>query len=158
MMKDKRPPLLVVEDSDEDFAVLDRIMKQHCDVSVMLTRCTDGDDALDYLYRQGPYAEMDVFTPGLIVLDLNLPGTDGREVLAQIKSDDRLKTIPVVVFTTSSSPSDIEICYRAGVNSYMLKRMNLEQLKVSVQLFFDYWFKAALLPSRAASSSAHFTV
>ena len=149
MLKNQYPPLLVVEDSDEDFAVLGRIMQKACDVQVPLTRCIDGDDALDYLYQQGTYAEKEMALPGLIILDLNLPGTDGREVLAQIKGDERLKTIPVVVFTTSSSPSDIEICYRTGVNSYMLKQMNLEQLKASIKLFFDYWFKVAMLPSTA---------
>ena len=149
MLKEKYPPLLVVEDSDEDYAVLGRIMKKACDIQISLTRCIDGDDALDYLHRQGDYAEKGLPLPGLIILDLNLPGTDGREVLAQIKSDERLKTIPVVVFTTSSSPSDIEICYRTGVNSYMLKQMNLEQLRTSIKLFFDYWFKVAMLPTTA---------
>lgn len=149
MTGDNYPTLLVVEDSDEDFAALGRIMKRNCDIHIPLARCIDGDDALDYLYQQGAYANRNISTPSLIVLDLNLPGTDGREVLAQVKNDEQLKTIPVVVFTTSSSPVDIEVCYRSGVNSYMLKQMDIEQLKVSIKLFFDYWFKAAMLPSAA---------
>lgn len=151
MTEEKYPPLLVVEDSDEDFAVLERIIEKDCDINIPLTRCIDGDDAIDYLYQEGDYANANTPMPGLIVLDLNLPGTDGREVLLQVKSDEKLKTIPVVVFTTSSSPVDIEVCYKSGVNSYMLKQMSIEQLKVSVQLFFDYWFKVVMLPSQRAS-------
>lgn len=148
MIGDHYPTLLVVEDSDEDFAILGRIMQRNCDIQIPLARCVDGDDALDYLYQQGAYASSNHSTPSLIVLDLNLPGTDGREVLAQVKSDEHLKAIPVVVFTTSSSPVDIEVCYRSGVNSYMLKQMDIEKLKISIKLFFDYWFKAAMLPSQ----------
>ncbi|MEM7768962.1 MAG: response regulator [Cyanobacteria bacterium P01_A01_bin.37] len=141
------PTLLVVEDSDEDFEALGRILTKTCDINVPLFRCIDGDDALDFLHQTGEYVNHDLDLPGLIILDLNLPGTDGREVLTQIKQDDRLKTIPVIIFTTSSNPKDIEVCYQAGANSYMLKPMNLEQLKTSIRLFIDYWFKAVILPS-----------
>lgn len=142
------PTLLVVEDSDEDFEALGRIMQRTCDIEVPLTRCIDGDDALDFLTRTGDYANWEASElPGLILLDLNLPGTDGREVLAQIKQDDRLKEIPIVVLTTSSNPKDIHTCYQSGVNSYLIKPTNIEQFKASVRLFVDYWFKVVLLPS-----------
>ena len=141
------PTILVVEDSDEDFAAFKRIMQKTCKLDVPLIRCLDGDDALDFLYRMGAYASHESSKlPGLIVLDLNLPGTDGLEVLMQIKQDECLKTIPVVVFTTSSNPKDIQVCYRFGVNSYLLKPTDIEQLKTSLRLFFDYWFKVAVLP------------
>ncbi|MEO0457319.1 MAG: response regulator [Cyanobacteria bacterium P01_A01_bin.114] len=138
--------ILVVEDSDEDFEALGRVLNKTYGVDVPLCRCIDGDDALDFLFQTGEYADLKSEPPGLILLDLNLPGTDGREVLLEIKQDDRLKIIPVVVFTTSSNPKDIEACYRAGANSYMLKPMHLDQLKTSVRLFVDYWFKATVLP------------
>lgn len=141
------PTLLVIEDSDEDFEALSRIMRKTCQFEVPTTRCTDGDDALDFLYRQGFYADRSPEeSPSLILLDLNLPGTDGREVLSHIKQDERLKTIPVVVMTTSSNPKDIEECYRSGVNSYMLKPTNIDQLRMSVKLFIDYWYTVAVLP------------
>lgn len=144
------PTLLIVEDSDEDFEALNRIMRKTCQFEVPTTRCTDGDDALDFLYREGPYANRSATeSPSLILLDLNLPGTDGREVLSQIKQDEQLKTIPVVVMTTSSNPRDIEECYRSGVNSYMLKPTNIEQLKSSIRLFIDYWYKVAVLPEKS---------
>ncbi|MEO0397686.1 MAG: response regulator [Cyanobacteria bacterium P01_A01_bin.137] len=141
------PTLLVVEDSDEDFEALSRIMNKSCDIDIPITRCYDGDDALDFLYREGDYAgRKPAVPPGAVLLDLNLPGTDGREILAQIKQDEKLKTIPVVVMTTSSNPKDIDECYRAGANSYILKPTNIEQLKVSIQLFVKYWFTVSVPP------------
>lgn len=148
MVEKPYPPLLVVEDSDEDFEALGRVMRKTCDIQVPLTRCVDGDDALDFLYQRGPYAAQEATTlPGLVLLDLNLPGTDGREVLTEIKQNARLKQIPIVVLTTSSNPKDIQACYQYGVNSYMLKPTDIEQLKTSVRLFVDYWFKVAVLPT-----------
>jgi CheY-like chemotaxis protein len=82
----------------------------------------------------------------LIVLDLNLPGTDGREVLAELKQDKNLKTIPVVIFTTSSNPKDVEGCYQYGVNGYLIKPMDTQRLRQLVQIFLDYWFEAVTLP------------
>ncbi len=84
--------------------------------------------------------------PSLILLDLNLPGTDGREVLEEIKQDEKLKIIPVIVFTTSSNPKDIESCYRFGVNSYVLKPINIDKSKEVMQSIVDYWFNIAVLP------------
>ena len=80
-------------------------------------------------------------------MDLNLPGTDGREVLIALKQSQTLKTIPVVVLSTSSNPKDIAACYQSGVNSYMLKPMNIDALKDSVQILLDYWFKITVLPA-----------
>ncbi len=142
------PTLLVVEDSDEDFATLGRIITKDCNVDVPIVRCTDGDDALDFLHRTGSYNGDQTKPPSIILLDLNLPGTDGREVLAEIKQDDELKKIPVVIFTTSSNPKDIDVCYRYGANSYILKPTGIEQLKTSVKQFIDYWFEATVLPDQ----------
>lgn len=86
--------------------------------------------------------------PGLIVLDLNLRGTDGREVLRRIKQDAGMKTIPVVVFTTSNNPKDIEDCYQYGVNSYIVKPINFAQLKRDIQTLVDYWFEVTTLLER----------
>ena len=124
------PTLLVVEDSDEDFEALSRIMERSCDIDIPIVRCCDGDDALDFLYGEGAYTDRKpAAPPGAVLLDLNLPGTDGRDILTQIKQDEKLKTIPVVVMTTSSNPKDVDECYRAGANSYILKPTNIEQLK-----------------------------
>ena len=148
MTERRYPSLLVVEDSDEDFEAFGRIIRKTCNIAMPLTRCTDGDEALDFLHQTGQYTDLSATDlPGLILLDLNLPGTDGREVLMEIKQDEQLKEIPVVVLTTSSSPKDVHTCYQFGVNSYMVKPTNIEQLKTSVQLLVDYWFKVAVLPT-----------
>ena len=152
MVDDHSPPpsLLVIEDSDEDFEALRRILQRHCAIDIELQRCIDGDDALDFLYRTGRYKEhSSIKLPNVILLDLNLPGTDGREFLYEIKQDETLKLIPVVVLTSSSSPRDIQTCYRYGVNSYLLKPMDTERFKASINSFATYWFTTVLLPNQA---------
>jgi CheY-like chemotaxis protein len=141
------PSLLVVEDSDEDFEALNRIIDQVCVLPLTIHRCIDGDDALDFLNQEGNYnGDRDYPQPGLIILDLNLPGTDGREVLAIIKQSAMLKTIPVVVLSTSSNPKDVAACYQAGANSYVLKPLKIDELRNSVAVMLNYWFKVTVLP------------
>ncbi|WP_219904195.1 response regulator [Stenomitos frigidus] len=140
------PSLLVVEDSNEDFEALQRFLRRS-PIAITIQHCMTGDQALAFLYRTGRYSDHESAPrPGLIVLDLNLPGTDGREVLRRIKQDDSLKTIPVVVFTTSNNPKDVEDCYQYGVNSYIVKPINFAQLKRDIQILIDYWFEVATLP------------
>jgi CheY-like chemotaxis protein len=142
-------PLLVIEDSDEDFEALKRMMS-HSSFAIPVHRCSDGDEALDFLFGEGAYRDLtEVTRPSMILLDLNLPGTNGREVLEQIKQDSSLRTIPVVVFTTSSSPSDIEACYQKGANSYILKPMEIGRLKKEVKTLIDYWFEMVVLCEEA---------
>lgn len=146
-LRDYEHSLLVVEDSDEDFAVLTRILKK-LSFSSPIHRCCDGDEALDYLYHQGIYRNNGSYSlPSLILLDLNLPGTDGKDVLEEIKQHEHFKSIPVVIFTTSSNPQDIKICYQRGANTYILKPMNLTEMRIKVEQFLDYWFKVSILPS-----------
>ncbi|NWJ47630.1 MAG: IS701 family transposase [Chloroflexi bacterium] len=131
--------ILVVEDSDEDYeAILWAFKKLAAPQTVR--RCEDGDEALDYLHRRGKYSEE--VDPSLILLDLNLPGTDGREVLQQIKQDPKLRMLPVVVLTSSSNPQDIDRCYIEGANSYLHKPVNLEGFVKSLKVVLDYWFGA----------------
>jgi CheY-like chemotaxis protein len=138
--------LLVIEDSDEDFEALCRVMKKQAVVNPVF-RCTDGDEALDFLYHNGSYKDRQKSPrPSIILLDLNLPGTDGREILEQIKQDEDLQHIPVVVFTTSSNPKDIEICYRYCVASYMLKPIDINRLVETIQSFITYWLDIVILP------------
>ena len=138
--------LLVIEDSDEDFEALKRMM-QCTSIPHRLERCSDGDDALDYLYHTGKYENKHLAPrPSLIVLDLNLPGTDGREILKQLKQDNNLRSIPVVVFSTSSNPKDIVACYEYGVNSYILKPIDVEKLKTTIEVLSYYWLAINALP------------
>jgi CheY-like chemotaxis protein len=142
--------LLVIEDSDEDYEALMRAIRQVSTIPLCFHRCSDGDDAIDLLTRQGKYqnASEKSFFPDLVLLDLNLPGTDGREVLNTIKQSKTLKILPVVVLSTSSNPKDLQGCYESGCNSYLIKPMNNSELKGSIKTMLEYWFKAVILPDK----------
>ncbi|BBD61844.1 response regulator receiver protein [Nostoc sp. HK-01] len=146
MTKKLNKPLLVVEDSNEDFKMLQRLMRRLA-VQNPIYRCTNGDEVLDLLYQekssQNPNS---IPTPSVILLDLNLPGIDGRDILERLKQDISLKKIPIVVFTTSSNPKDIEFCYQKGANGYLVKPMDAQELQKTVQAFVDYWLESNTLP------------
>jgi CheY-like chemotaxis protein len=140
-------PLLVVEDSNEDFKMLRRLMRR-MDVQNPIYRCTSGDEVLEFLHRVGNYENPNVAPkPSVILLDLNLPGIDGREVLARLKQDQSFRGIPIVVFTTSSNPRDIELCYQRGANGYLIKPMDMNELQKTMQAFVDYWLEVNTPPS-----------
>jgi CheY-like chemotaxis protein len=139
--------LLIVEDSDEYFAILQRLMER-LDVQNPVYRCLDGDEVLELLYRVGNYHNRtDIQRPSVILLDLNLPGTDGRELLSQIKQDSTLKDIPIVVFTISDNPKDIEYCYQKGANGYLIKPLDTDSLQRLISAFVDYWLAANTGPT-----------
>lgn len=146
MMVQSRQPILIVEDSHEDYEATLRAFRKS-GLANPVFRCEDGDEALDYLFRRGTYADIKKSPrPGIILLDLNLPGTDGREVLTEIKKHDDLKKIPVIVLTTSTSEQDIERCYAAGASSYLCKPVDLSRFIESIQRLTDYWFEIVVLP------------
>ena len=136
-------PILLVEDSPEDFETTQRAFRRS-GLKNPIFRCSDGDDALDFLFRRGDHA--DAPRPGVILLDLNLPGTDGREVLAEMKSDPELRQIPVIVLTTSSDERDVSACYSAGASSYIQKPVDLDGFMRAIERLNDYWFEVVILP------------
>ncbi|HEY9881572.1 MAG TPA: response regulator [Leptolyngbyaceae cyanobacterium] len=143
--------VLAVEDSDEDFEAFIRALRL-LDLTFPVQRTANGDEALDYLYQTGVYAKPgSAIRPALIFMDLNLPGTDGQEVIQEIKQNDQLKSIPVIVLTTSSNPKDVEACYRYGANSYILKPMGIKALADTLQMCINYWFTLSLLPDTGES-------
>lgn len=140
-------PLLVAEDSDEDFAVFQRFMKR-LNVQNPIYRCSNGDEVLDYLYQEGDYEdESDAPRPSVILLDLNLPGLDGRELLKHIKQDESFRKIPIVVFTTSSNPDDVELCYQRGANGYLIKPVGTPELQQTIQSFVKFWLETNTPPT-----------
>lgn len=143
------PTLLVIEDSDEDFATLQRVLKQNpCRHSVF--RCTSGDEALAFLDQTKETTDSSRLPrPSIILLDLNLPGTDGLNVLAQIKQDKHFKEIPVVVLSGSDDPQEIQRCYRYGVNSYLAKPFNTNEFISTLRAFAQYWLQSAIYPNIA---------
>jgi CheY-like chemotaxis protein len=136
-------PILLVEDSPEDFETTQRAFRRS-GLKNPIFRCADGDEALDFLFRRGRHAGAP--QPGVILLDLNLPGTDGREVLSEIKADPELKQIPVIVLTTSSDDRDVAACYKAGANSYIQKPVDLDGFMRAIERLNDYWFEVVILP------------
>jgi two-component system, response regulator len=139
-------PILVVEDSPEDFETTLRAF-QRAGMRNPLLHCATGDEALDFLHRRGRYEDpRRAPRPGIILLDLNLPGTDGRDVLREIKQAAPLCNIPVIVLTTSADKRDIDACYRAGANSYIQKPVDLDGFMRAVQQLHDYWFEVVILP------------
>lgn len=145
-MAERTRPVLVVEDSPEDFEATRRSL-QRSGLPIPLVHVTDGDAALDYLYHRGAFARAErAPRPRLILLDLNLPGTDGRQVLARIKADVDLRRIPVVIFSTSRDERDIEACYRAGANSYVQKPVDLPEFRRALDSVREYWFGTVVLP------------
>ncbi|MGJ8624402.1 MAG: response regulator [Yoonia sp.] len=139
--------ILIIEDNDDDYEACVSALTLDGNLANGLDRCETGDEALDYLLRRGNFSgENAPARPGLILLDLNLPGTDGREVLAEIKNHDELKAIPVVIMTTSGDDTDIESCYRDGANSYVVKPIDLEGFYGAINRLREYWFEIVVLP------------
>ncbi len=143
--------ILIVEDNPEDYETTIRAFKKS-GLSNPTVWCEDGDQALDYLYRHNPYDNpTDSPRPSIILLDLNLPGTDGYEVLADIKKNPELASIPVIVLTTSDSPKDIDACYQAGANSYVQKPVDTQGFVAAIEKLKDYWFEIVILPNGETS-------
>ena len=138
-------PVLVVEDSTEDFTALGRAFRKHALQNPVL-RCEDGDQALTYLQGYGKAAGWPAMLPAIVLLDLNLPGTDGRAVLEVLKRDPLLHAIPVIIFSTSSNIRDIEDCYRLGANSYLTKPVGYAALEEKIRLTINYWLGTCELP------------
>jgi len=135
--------ILLVEDNPGD-ADLAREALEGGKIKNNLFVVTDGEAALDFLYKAGPYADMP--RPDLILLDLNLPRKDGREVLADIKAHKDLKRIPVVILTTSKSEEDILRSYNLHANCYITKPIDLSQFIRVVRCIEDFWLSIVVLP------------
>lgn len=141
--------LLIVEDSDEDFQAIVRALQSVAPNGVLVERAADGDEALEVLERTGPPPMQPV--PSVVLLDLNLPGTDGREVLEEVKATKRLRQVPVVVISASSDPRTIAECYRRGASGYVVKPMDFSRLEELVRNIKSYWLDSVELPPESAT-------
>jgi chemotaxis family two-component system response regulator Rcp1 len=135
--------VLLVEDSPGDVRLTQEAFRD-ANTLVSLHVAIDGADAMAFLRRKGTY--LDAPRPDLILLDLNLPKMDGREVLAHIKEDDSLKTIPTVILTTSEAEADILKSYELRANCYLNKPVQLDEFEDLVKSINDFWLKKAKLP------------
>jgi len=137
--------ILLVEDSPGDVRLTQEVLKEG-KVTNNLTVVKNGEDALHYLAQSNGYHN--VAKPDLILLDLNLPKKDGREVLKQIKTNDRLRTIPVVVLTTSKDSEDVAQVYDLNANCYVVKPLNLEQFVQVIESIDTFWLSVVTLPQQ----------
>ncbi|MFK8005228.1 MAG: response regulator [Saprospiraceae bacterium] len=145
MEKNIRPVnVLLVEDNPGDVRLTQEAFKE-AKISIKLDVTMDGAEAIKFLRKDGEYA--DAVTPDLILLDLNLPKKDGREVLKEIKTDDLLKRIPVVVLTTSNAEQDIMKSYNLHVNCYINKPVDFEKFFDIIQKIEEFWLTTAILPT-----------
>lgn len=138
--------ILLVEDNPADMRLVREAMHE-CDASAALHWVADGDAALDYLYHRGAHTQAP--QPDLVLLDLNLPGMSGKEILSSIKHDPSLTSIPVVVLTSSAARQDVLDTYQAHANAYMVKPTDFDDYVALVERIQAYWLNAVLLPSRA---------
>ena len=137
--------ILLVEDNPGDIELMREVLAD-AKLSIHLHVVRDGVEAMDFLRRRGAHAV--ATRPDLVLLDLNLPKKDGREVLADIKSDEELRVIPVVVLTTSKADEDILRSYRQHVNSYITKPVDFAGFTRVVKSIESFWFSVVVLPPR----------
>ena len=131
--------ILLVEDNPDDVE-LTRIAFKEAKVANQLVVASDGAEALDYLFARGRYADRNPDDlPSIVLLDLNLPKVDGREVLQAIRANEKTRSLPVVVLTTSTEPFDLESAYALGVNSYIQKPVDFERFVWAVKQVGLYW-------------------
>lgn len=135
--------VLIIENNLNHAQLIESIIKNHS-IHYQTAIVKDGVTAMSFLHQQGEYANAP--RPHLILLDLNLPAKDGREILAEIKSDGALKRIPIVILTASSDEEDVFNSYQLQGNSYVIKAQNLEQLATIVKRIEEFWLEIVTLP------------
>jgi two-component system response regulator len=138
--------ILLVEDNPADVKITQRALRES-GLPVELIVVRDGQEAVDYLLRQGSHAATtDWRSPDLILLDLNLPGMSGRQVLERVRATPSLRAVPVVVLTTSRRHEDVEQMYASGANTYIEKPQDFARFVQVLQTIHRYWLDLALLP------------
>ena len=147
MNRPHKPLTMLVADDDEDDQLLMQEAIKESKLKVNLHFVEDGEELLHYLKHQGKYSQSKFPRPSLILLDLNMPKKDGREVLKEIKANDELRQIPVVIFTTSKRQEDVYRSYNIGVNSFITKPVTFAGLVDVVKTIAEYWFDIVELPN-----------
>ncbi|MEG6550694.1 response regulator [Desulfocurvibacter africanus] len=145
MTRDRKPVILLIEDNPGDVRLTCKTLeKGKIEAEVVVVK--DGAEAMAYLRQSGRTA--DARLPDIILLDLNLPKKDGREILAEIKQDPQLKVIPVIALTSSKSEDDVVRSYRLQANSYIIKPSSWDEYERVISATLNYWLRIAKLPDR----------
>src|SRR5438034_191865 len=148
MNRIRLPITILLADDDEEDRTMTEDALNESRLANDIRFVVDGEELLDYLFHRGDFANgSQAPTPGLILLDLNMPKKDGREALAEIKTEPRLRQIPVVVLTTSKAEEDIVRSYDLGVNSFITKPVTFDALVAAMSIFTQYWFEIVALPT-----------
>lgn len=143
------PAVILVAEDDLGDQILIREALEASAIAKRIFMVSDGEEVLDYLCQSGRFADSEQAPrPDLILLDLNMPRLSGKEVLARVKGDEGLRTIPVVAFTTSAREDDIAQCYALGVNSYVQKPTDFEEFQSVLGVVERYWLDACRFPPR----------
>lgn len=138
---------ILLADDDDDDCMLAREALAESDGVVDLRVVSDGEELMDYLHHRGNYAIANLAPrPNLILLDLNMPKKDGREALQEIKGNEQLRRIPVVILTTSNAEEDVHRCYELGANSFIIKPFSFQDLVEVMRMINKYWFETVELP------------
>ncbi len=146
-MASTKSMVILMADDDADDRLLAKDALNECKITNALHFVENGEELLDYLRQEGKYASLaNTPRPGLILLDLNMPRKDGREALQEIKADPRLRSIPVVVLTTSKAETDISRIYELGANSFITKPVSFDALIKVMSDLVHYWFELVELP------------
>jgi CheY-like chemotaxis protein len=149
-----RTPVILMADDDADDRLLANDALLDCAFEGQVKFVEDGEELVDYLRNAGKYAVRESHPrPGLILLDLNMPRKNGKEVLREIKADPELRQIPVVVFTTSKSDTDVAAVYELGANSFVVKPSGYDDLVGIMRMLKQYWFTIVQLPGLGPSRS-----
>lgn len=131
--------ILLVEDDQDDLDITLRALRK-AKLTNRIQVARDGAEAMEFIFCQGAHAGRNfAHPPKVVLLDLKLPRIDGMEVLRRIKTDERTKMIPVVIFTSSQEPRDVVECYHQGVNSYIVKPVDFEGFATAIQVVGTYW-------------------
>lgn len=147
MVVQGRPVIILLVEDDEGDQELTRRAMMHGKIKNDLHIVENGEEALEYLLGRGAYQHREKYPlPDLILLDLNIPRLDGKQVLKAIQGDAALRRIPVVILTTSYQESDVQQAYEMGAKSYIVKPVDIDQFTRVVQAIEEYWFQIVILP------------
>jgi CheY-like chemotaxis protein len=148
MVEPAKASVILLADDDADDRLLVQDAMTECECAAELRQVENGEELMDYLLHRGKYQNLaNAPHPGLILLDLNMPRKDGREVLREIRANPGLRRIPVVVLTTSEADTDIDAIYELGANSFISKPVRFDALVAVVRTISKYWFDIVQLPA-----------
>ena len=150
MTREQALHILVIEDNPGDVRLIEEALKEGVANGHHVSRAADGIEAQKLLSREGPYASAPV--PDLILLDLNLPGIDGRELLREIKATPKLKRVPVIVLSSSKAEEDILRTYELNANAYVTKPVQVDDFLRTIRSLEEFWTTVARLPTRHESA------